>query len=397
MSRELRGYAGLKSIAQKPEGGFCLVRVRSLLAVWWKFKLEEISLYEIRLYLACLEMKARRCQLKKDRSPFYSEQELIDLVGGGTVGKAKKGIQRLTKAGLLQWDRHEINTDTSLAEGDLEGSRSWQRTLDLVKNNRRKVPLPRRILRHMIKTRHRTLIGAVFAYLFRCLYIRKNRCVSGGRLKTSWASMALGLDFRNCKAAKKQLVQLGWIIPCEEHQTAMNRWGQPVIINLQWDETHIDAKTPPQSQKKSAKTPPPINNQQPLSRSINQKTQRVTGIQNQIPFYSRPCIEHVTIEDLRNPARLDQLYQQATEAGSLPHSESNRLAWFAAAERALSTGKNNPCGLFVSLYRQKLWHHITQEQEDHARAKLKKLDFDEDSHLPGERCGNLPIYDSLAA
>ena len=397
MSRELGGYAGLKSIAIKPEGGFCLVRVRSLLAVWWKFKLDEISLYELRLYLACLEMKARRCQLKKDRLPFYSEQELIDLVGSGTAGKAKKGIQRLTNAGLLQWEQNDINTDTSQAESDLHGSEAWHGTLNLVKNNLRKLPLPRRILRHMIKTRHRTLIGAVFAYLFRCLYIRKARCVSGGRLKTSWASQALGLDFRNFKAAKRQLVQLGWLIPSEEHQTAMNRWGQPVIINLQWDETRNDAKTPPRSKVKSAKKPPPINNQQPLSRSINQKTQRVAGVQNKTPAYDEPRLVHVTPEDLRNPMRLDQLYQQATETGSLPHCEFSRLNWFAAADRALSVGAENPCGLFISITRRKLWHHITQEQEDRARAKLKKLDFWEDSHLPGERSDNLPIYDSLAA
>jgi hypothetical protein len=73
------------------------------------------------------------------------------------------------------------------------------------------------------------------------------------------------------------------------------------------------------------------------------------------------------------------------------------LQWFAAAERAVSVGTGNPCGLFAAIYRKTLWCHITHEQEDAARVKLKRLDFGEESRLPGQICGKLPIYDSLAA
>ncbi len=108
-------------------------------------------------------------------------------------------------------------------------------------------------------------------------------------------------------------------------------------------------------------------------------------------------LAHHSAEDLRDPVRLDQLYREATEAGSLPCSQSSRLNWFAMAEHAMAVGKQNACGLFVALYRRKLWKYITQKQEDHARATLKKLDFGEESHLPGQMCGKLPVYDSLAA
>jgi len=99
----------------------------------------------------------------------------------------------------------------------------------------------------------------------------------------------------------------------------------------------------------------------------------------------------------RDPLRLDKLYGQAVETGRLPHSEFNRLQWFAAAEHAVVVGKQNPCGLFVSLYRQKLWHHITHEQEDNARAKLKMLDYGEVSRLPGDMREFVPDCDGLAA
>ena len=56
MRNNVSGYAGLKSIARKPDGGFCFVRVRSFLAAWIRFKREDISLFELRLFLASFEM-----------------------------------------------------------------------------------------------------------------------------------------------------------------------------------------------------------------------------------------------------------------------------------------------------------------------------------------------------
>jgi len=158
-------------------------------------------------------------------------------------------------------------------------------------------------------------------------------------------------------------------------------------------------KTPQQQGHNVVTTTPSLNNQHPFKnkRSINQKPKSASGVQNRTSVYSEPTLKHITIEDLRDPARLDKLYQQTTAAGSLPHSEHARLNYFAGAVHALDAAKTNPCGLFASLYRQKLWSYITQAQEDKARATLKMLDYGEESHLPGQMKNKLPIYDSLAA
>jgi hypothetical protein len=356
-------------------------------------------LYDLRIWLACHEMLARRCQVKGNRLPTYTEEELISLVGSGTKCKVKKSLQRLVTAGLLHWERNCISTDTHRAEAALSECDEWLDSLSLIQNNRRKVPVPRRILRHVVMTRHRTLIGTVFGHLFRCLYYKKGRCISGGRCMASWISEAMQLDVRNVKSARRQLIQLGWIVPCDASQTSLNRWGLPVVINLQWGaaEKSQNMKTPPPIAQNQSKVPPPYTYTKPLTRSNNQKLQKGPGVKNKPKNIPAPRLKHITLGDLRDPVRLDRLYREATEAGSLPHSEFNRLLWFAAAEHSLSAGKQNPCGLFVSMYQRKLWHHITQEQEDHARAKLKKLDFGEESHLPGQMCDNLPVYDSLAA
>lgn len=400
MGNNVSGYAGLKAIARKPAGGFCFMRVRSFLAAWIRFKREDISLFELRLFLACHEMLARRCQAKGDRLPTYTEEELISLVGGGTKSKVKKGVQRLVAAGLLHWERNCISTDTLRAEAALADSDDYLDALALIINNKRKIPVPRRILRHIIKTRNRTLIGTVFGHLFRCLYYKKDRCVSGGRCKASWISEALQLDLRNVKAARKQLIQLGWIVPCDASQISLNRWGLPVVINLQWEDTQRteELKTPPRKEQNEAKTPPLIDRKLSYSkRSINQKTQRSTGVKNKQKTIPAPSLKYIALEDLRDSVRLDLLYREATQSETLPRSEFSRLQWFAAAEHALAVGKQNPCGLFAAIYRQKLWRHITHDQEDIARAKLKRLDFGEESRLPGDMRDILPDCGDLAA
>ena len=115
------------------------------------------------------------------------------------------------------------------------------------------------------------------------------------------------------------------------------------------------------------------------------------------PKLEAPRIEHITQRDLQEPRRLDELYQRAVNAGIVSGSWFSRLQWFAAAERAISLGKQNPCGLFVTIFRRGLWDHITNEQEDLARTKLKWLDFGEEPRLPGEVRARVPDYDNLAA
>ena len=331
-------------------------------------------------------------------APSFREKELILLVGGGTTGKVKKGIQRLEALGLLEWSRNCISVDTAKAEIALQDSDEWLDILSLVKNNRRKIPVPRKMIRYLARSRSVSLHMTTWGHMLRCLYYRKDRCVSGGKTKLSWLVQVFHGDHRNIKKARKHLIDIGWLEPVESSQISLNRWGLQTLINLHWNIPGNESISPPLKKHNDANSPPLIDRKLSYSkRVINQKPQRATGVKTKTRVHFKPTLKHITLEDLRDPMLLDQLYWQAIEARSLPHSEFNRLLWFAAAEHSLSAGKQNPCGLFVSLYTKKLWHHITQEQEDYAKAKLKKLDFGEDSHLPGKMCSKLPIYDSLAA
>jgi hypothetical protein len=63
--------------------------------------------------------------------------------------------------------------------------------------------------------------------------------------------------------------------------------------------------------------------------------------------------------------------EEATNQGLIKGSESARLQFVAAAEHALVTGAQNPCGLFVHLIRRRLWHFIAQD--DYIRIFYKLL------------------------
>ena len=84
-------------------------------------------------------------------------------------------------------------------------------------------------------------------------------------------------------------------------------------------------------------------------------------------------------EDLRDTARLLVLFEEAQGKGIIGGSESERLAFVATAERARLTAITNAPGLFAELVRRRLWHFITQDDEDRAH------DTPESAFLWGKR------------
>jgi len=75
---------------------------------------------------------------------------------------------------------------------------------------------------------------------------------------------------------------------------------------------------------------------------------------------------------LHDTARLLVLFGQAVEAGWIGGSQADQLRFVTAAEHALAVGNSNPCGLFVHLVRQGVWHFATQADEDAANLRLKR-------------------------
>jgi hypothetical protein len=106
--------------------------------------------------------------------------------------------------------------------------------------------------------------------------------------------------------------------------------------------------------------------------SKNQKTYRPEPP----GFYSKgegrkATISDVTVEDLESFTRTETLYRQAVAAGLIEASEAGAINFLAAACRAKAV-QGNPVRVFMGIVRRRLWHHVTQADEDRALTALRR-------------------------
>ncbi|HKQ47570.1 MAG TPA: hypothetical protein VJZ71_05845 [Phycisphaerae bacterium] len=147
-------------------------------------------------------------------------------------------------------------------------------------------------------------------------------------------------------------------------------------INLDWsrNDTSRSGKRSPRPAFSTTGSAPPYKDKK-LSSRFDQHQKPAhgpAGVFKQNGRGTTPTLRHVVAEDLRDPTRLLELFRQAAIARLVSTSECDRLRFFAAAEHAKAIGTRNPCGLFATLARRKLWHFITQDDEDAANARLKQ-------------------------
>ena len=84
-------------------------------------------------------------------------------------------------------------------------------------------------------------------------------------------------------------------------------------------------------------------------------------------------LRDLQVGSLRNFAHLEILFRQAVKAGWLVGSEANFLNWVGAAVRATTVAARDPVRVFVSLVKRGRWDFITQDQEEQARAVIRRF------------------------
>ncbi len=415
------------SAARKPEGGFQFISVAQLCAVWSAYATQRIRLLDVRLWCAAQEMTARRCQLTQGQKPTFRQKELADLIGrrgGGTTS-----LVRLYQAGLLRW------TDTALTFPSplIEPLSPLETMLKLIPNHRRRIPVPRRLLRFLAKGCSRVVLATMLGHLFRCLYYRHEQCRAEGLCKASWIAAVFGVSPRAVKTARQRLETLGVLQRIETPQWVRNRYGQKMAINLRWEgspaaiataSTASQSVAPPPAAKTAQpapldsdkKLPTELKYQKPatggasgvlstlftqareclrngtslldeplllsrLSPPVRKCEQASTSVRKQPPA-SSPTLHHLLLSDLQDLDRLLILYTQAVQSGLIGGAEADRLSFVALAHHVVAFRPINPGGLFLYLLRQRQFHFITQAEEELAQHRLKRHDFPASRPMP---------------
>src|SRR5262249_48847540 len=165
--------------ARKPHGGFVLLTVEILYLLWWVYRQRYIQLRDLRVWLACQEMVARRCQLRPDQVPHYTLAELHRLVGGVGGPHLRCSLHRLEAYGLLAAPSpgFPFTPPPDPLRGPPDCT-SFPAMCAPIPNLHRRVPVPRPTLRLLALGCRATVIATILGHLIRCLYAhaRPLRC-----------------------------------------------------------------------------------------------------------------------------------------------------------------------------------------------------------------------------
>ena len=164
----------------------------------------------------------------------------IHAPGNPKTGRRGRGereaVNKLLAVGLLR-EVSKTSIEFATDPGELRFEpETLEATLDLIPNNDRRVPVPRRIVRLIAGGARRTLIATILGHLIRCLFYKRGMCHPKGCVKASWIAEVFGVSERRVsRQQRRHLVALGWLLPQETSQRTLNGHGLWVTINLAWD------------------------------------------------------------------------------------------------------------------------------------------------------------------
>ena len=372
-----------------------------------------LSLSALRVFLAgreALEIRKAASQkrlLKGDKRELmvcYRKEELEALTGlsARSVGKSLKELER---AGVMRFSSESIGVESL----PLPSAKDLLHELRGERSALRPVPIPRAFLKRLSKETSGSLILTALAYCMRGLSIsRDGKIKSSGTLKASSIAETFGLSLRSVQYAREALIREGIISGDEtKKQWRLNRFGAFFEVNTSWKDSKrvskregsegsqnlpVAERVPvdnsllkeheiaPLVAKKCVNFAPPYRDKKPYFVNRNQKPsgnpQPPTGVFiKQEGKGIKPNLRAVTLEDLNHFSRTEALYFQAVKAGWVTESENSLLNFIAAAVRAKTITQGDPVKVFMGIVKGKLFTHITQAEEERARAAIRKYRY----------------------
>jgi hypothetical protein len=267
--------------ARKPVGGYMFLTVSQLCLLWWLYWSKQITPLDLRVWFTCQELRARRCQLAPGQIPDYTVDEVRQVLrlrrGPHHIRASLDCLQDLGLMTLSPASLRFATSPTDLqARVDLTG---YHAMIERIDNKRRRVPVPRQIVRLIVQGCGRIRLATLLGHLLRCLYYRDGRCVSGGRCKASWIATVFGVDRRHVKGERKHLLAIGVLqAGPQSKQQVLNRHGPKIYVSLTWTQAGLReahkrytdvqeqpaTRRPPPPACAATWSPPPYLNQKPL-------------------------------------------------------------------------------------------------------------------------------------
>jgi hypothetical protein len=359
---------GSKAMAVKTiEGGYTFVKAESIGALLSALKRGDISYRSARIWLACLAMYAARFAARSSSSnkkkkfvSYYTLEEIHAKVGGVGGEYLRADLAALERNKLIEFSSENITILSGIEEEEIISS------INRFRDKNRYVPIPRRMLDYLASCSRPTLMKTIMVIILRGLSFAKDGSIKTlGTIKASLIASATGISLRSVRTARKALIDMGFISPdTNSIQRKLNKTGAYFAINTNWS-PFTPFKATPLAQEQATTT---LKDQNLVNSSSG-----VLADNSEADIETPPTIKNILKEDLFDFPRLHELYKQALIQKWLLHSESMVLNWISAAVHARSAKDGDPVRIFVTIVKKKLWHHITNHDEDIARAALNRF------------------------
>jgi len=395
----------------KPAGGFRKLSTFQVAAVWSAYRLGMLKKFStVRTYLALLEFAERRDaehrrraqQRKSDREfPITRSQiikEVAQLLNTPSHEMARKAIGNLERSGLVEFQSNNVvfMLDPERLPGDLNDAMgAMLRRIDPREQvQQRTIRFPRRMIRFLAGCPRSAMTATVFGHALRCLWTDGRQLKFEGSCSAAFVSDVFGIHVRTVRAARRELMESGWLGAVDADAWHVRRYGQRLRINSTWQPSpsvdncetakQVTGTESPRIGRSTGTNSPPAYSK-PRTSSSTQKPEpadrRPLGAKGRLRNRNTGSLLNLKSSDLEDPQRLEQIRDECIRGGLINGGEADRLNLVAAACRARRVSTENACGMFRAIVERRCWSHISQVDEDMARSLLRSPPNDPTSLL----------------
>jgi hypothetical protein len=378
-------------------GGTCPLAPMQICLLWAVRQENIISPLAFNVYVAAHEVKFWRSKSEPGETYRYTPygfqradvNRLLPEVPAAKIAKAfeeLEAIHLLTIADTGIWFAETLN---EVSVNERVKHRALTMFNQLHPDTRDKIiKIPRRLLKLIIQCGRRIVRTAtLFGLLLTTMLTKRTTQYEGykGCCKAEWIGKLFGVNAKRVNLERARLIDEGWFTREPTTPRVRKKFGQWVRLTLTPSEPTPEAveNPTPDTPKVQPQTPPNDTKVQPLLNPslaskeaiLNNQTlpsdEPEAGAEQPTPL-PEPTWTDIQLHDLQHDARSEALWEEAIQRGHLKNTQADHINFFIAIAHALRVAKHNACGLLRTVVEQRLWHFLSQADEDNAIKRLRR-------------------------